>query len=225
MTLKASLYDQLTREELIRLLEARDNEPDNAEIYISSETPTIKRIISEVLAILFNEENKPIEKAMNLLLDYFNADWGYVAIFEEDGFSANFTCEVMSSWVKIHKDDRNKLTCDTIPWIIDTVKAGHDIVLGDIAGLPAEADIDKILLTKQQLKSMLIVPLTFHNKVQGFIGFDSIEPFLDCFGSGRHAYHCWYFLHNNRTLANQLQPGGIEKTYLQAEYKVSAVFQ
>ena len=175
MTLKASLYDQLTREELIRLLEARDNEPDNAEIYISSETPTIKRIISEVLAILFNEENKPIEKAMNLLLDYFNADWGYVAIFEEDGFSANFTCEVMSSWVKIPKDDRNKLTCDTIPWIIDTVKAGHDIVLGDIAGLPAEADIDKILLTKQQLKSMLMVPLTFHNKVQGFIGFDSIR--------------------------------------------------
>ena len=53
MTLKASLYDQLPREELIRLLEARDNEPDNAEIYISSETPTIKRIISEVLAILF----------------------------------------------------------------------------------------------------------------------------------------------------------------------------
>lgn len=175
MTLKASLYDQLPREELIRLLEARDNEPDNAEIYISSETPTIKRIISEVLAILFNEENKPIEKAMNLLLDYFNADWGYVAIFEEDGFSANFTCEVMSSWVKIPKDDRNKLTCDTIPWIIDTVKAGHDIVLGDIAGLPAEADIDKILLTEQQLKSMLIVPLTFHNKVQGFIGFDSIR--------------------------------------------------
>jgi len=81
----------------------------------------------------------------------------------------------MSSWVKIPKDDRNKLTCDTIPWIIDTVKAGHDIVLGDIAGLPAEADIDKILLTKQQLKSMLIVPLTFHNKVQGFIGFDSIR--------------------------------------------------
>ena len=31
MTLKASLYDQLPREELIRLLEARDNEPDNAD--------------------------------------------------------------------------------------------------------------------------------------------------------------------------------------------------
>lgn len=175
MTLKTSPYDRLPREELIRLLEARDNESDNAEVCISSETPTIKRIISEVLVILFNEENKPIEKAMNLLLDYFVADWGYVAIFEEDGLTANFTCEVLSEWTKIPKDDRNKLTYDTIPWIIDTVKAGHDIVLGDIAGLPAEADIDKILLTEQQLKSMLIIPLTFHNKVQGFIGFDSIR--------------------------------------------------
>ena len=146
---------------------------------------------------------------------------------KKTGFAANFTCEVMSSWVKIPKDDRNKLTCDTIPWIIDTVKAGHDIVLGDIAGLPAEADIDKILLTEQHLKSMLIVPLTFHNKVQGFIGFDSIRTsrFWTASESGRHAYHCWYFFHNNRTLANQLQPGRVEKTHLQAEYKVSAVFQ
>ena len=27
---------------------------------------------------------------MNLLLDYFNADWGYVAIFEEDRFFGQF---------------------------------------------------------------------------------------------------------------------------------------
>ena len=175
MTLKTSPYDQLTREELIRLLQARDNEPDNAQVRISSETPAIKRIISEVLVILFNEENKPIEKAMNLLLDYFNADWGYVAIFEEDGLTAHFTCEVMSSWVKVPKDNRDKLTYDTIPWIIDTVKSKRDIVLGDIAELPAEANTDKVLLSAQQLKSMLIIPLTFHNKVQGFIGFDSIR--------------------------------------------------
>ena len=96
MTLKASLYDQLPREELIRLLEARDNEPDNAEIYISSETPTIKRIISEVLAILFNEENKPIEKAMNLLLDYFNAEWGYARIASEENGGASWATTLCS---------------------------------------------------------------------------------------------------------------------------------
>ena len=63
---------------------------------------------------------------MNLLLDYFNADWGYVAIFEEDVLTAHFTCEVMSSWVKVPKDNRDKLTYDTIPWIIDTVKSKRE---------------------------------------------------------------------------------------------------
>ena len=81
----------------------------------------------------------------------------------------------MSEWVKVPKDDQSKLTYDTIPWIIDTVRDGHDIVLGDIAMLPSEAATDKALLTEQQLKSMLIIPLTFHNKVQGFIGFDSVR--------------------------------------------------
>lgn len=175
MTLKTSPYEQLTREELIQLLEARDNEPDRNKVRTPFEAPAIKRIISEVLVILFNEEKDPIGKAMRVLLDYFNADWGYVAIFEEDGQTANFICEVMSEWVKVPKDDQSKLTYDTIPWIIDTVRDGHDIVLGDIAMLPSEAATDKALLTEQQLKSMLIIPLTFHNKVQGFIGFDSVR--------------------------------------------------
>ena len=175
MTLKTSPYDLLTREELIQLLEVRDNEPDRSKVRTPFETPTIKRIISEVLVILFNEEKDPIEKAMRVLLDYFNADWGYVAIFEEDGQTANFICEAMSEWVKVPKDDQSKLTYDTIPWIIETVRNGHDIVLGDIAMLPSEAATDKALLTEQQLKSMLIIPLTFHNKVQGFIGFDSVR--------------------------------------------------
>ena len=110
MTLKTSPYDLLTREELIQLLEVRDNEPDRSKVRTPFETPTIKRIISEVLVILFNEEKDPIEKAMRVLLDYFNADWGYVAIFEEDGQTANFICEAMSEWVKVPKDDQSKLT-------------------------------------------------------------------------------------------------------------------
>lgn len=92
MTLKTSPYEQLTREELIQLLEARDNEPDRNKVRTPFEAPAIKRIISEVLVILFNEEKDPIGKAMRVLLDYFNADWGYVAIFEEDGQTANFIC-------------------------------------------------------------------------------------------------------------------------------------
>ena len=168
-------YNQLTKKELIRLLEEKDRKVEQRRNNHVSQTSNIKRIISEVLILLFNEENRPIEKSMRLLLNFFDADWGYIAIFEENNRIAYFPCEVTSSYIGTPKDDRNQLTYSTMPWIINTVKSGEDIVLCDIDDLPPEAHTDKLLLQEQELKSLLIIPLTFHNKVQGFIGFDSIR--------------------------------------------------
>jgi signal transduction histidine kinase/PAS domain-containing protein len=174
-TLTKSKYSQLSREELIRLLETRDKEQKANVNSTSSGFPNIKRIISEVLVLLFNEEEQPIEKSMELLLNFFNADWGYVAIFEEDGKTADFPCEVMSQWIEVPKEDHSELTYETIPWIMDTVKAGRDIIMCSMEDLPPEAHVDKQLLEMQRLKSMLIIPLSFHNQVKGFIGFDSVR--------------------------------------------------
>lgn len=174
-TLTKSKYSQLSREELIRLLETRDKEQKANVNRTSSGFPNIKRIISEVLVLLFNEEEQPIEKSMRLLLNFFDADWGYVAIFEEDGKTADFPCEVMSEWVEVPKEDHSELTYETIPWIMDTVKAGRDIIMCSMEDLPPEAHVDKQLLEMQRLKSMLIISLSFHNQVKGFIGFDSVR--------------------------------------------------
>lgn len=173
--LTESKYNRYSKEELIRLLEIRDAGQRKETNIPAAGHPAIKRIISEVLVLLFNEEEQPIEKSMRLLLSFFNADWGYVAIFEKDGQTASFPCEVMSEWVKVPKEDHSDLTYETIPWIMDTVKSGRDIVVCDMQHLPAEASVDKQLFDMQQLKSMLIIPLSFHNRIQGFIGFDSVR--------------------------------------------------
>ncbi len=174
-TLTKNKYNQLSKEELIQLLEAQDNrEKANAGISFT-EASNIKRIISEVLVLLFNEEQQPIEKAMSLLMNFFDADWGYVAIFEKDGRTAYFPCEVMSRWVEVPKENHSELTDETIPWIMKTVKSGRDIVMCSMDDLPPEAEVDKRLLEFQGLKSMLMIPLSFHNRIQGFIGFDSVR--------------------------------------------------
>lgn len=174
-TLTKNDYNKLSREELIRLLEAKDEARKTNAGVSFAEAPNIKRIISEVLVLLFNEEEDPIEKAMRLLLEFFNADWGYVAIFEKDGRTAYFPCEVMSEWVEVPKENHSELTEETIPWIMATVKSGNDIVMCCMSDLPSEAEIDNRLFRLQHLKSMLIIPLSFHNKIQGFIGFDSVR--------------------------------------------------
>ena len=174
-TLTKNKYSELSREELIRLLEAQDERQRVNAGNPVTEASNIKRIISEVLVLLFNEEQQPIEKAMSLLLNFFDADWGYVAIFEKDGRTAYFPCEVMSEWVEAPKENHSELTDETIPWIMKTVKSGRDIVMCDLCDLPAEAETDKRLFELQRLKSMLIIPLSFHNRIQGFIGFDSVR--------------------------------------------------
>ena len=174
-TLTKNKYSELSREELIRLLEAQDERQRVNAGNPVTEASNIKRIISEGLVLLFNEEQQPIEKAMSLLLNFFDADWGYVAIFEKDGRTAYFPCEVMSEWVEAPKENHSELTDETIPWIMKTVKSGRDIVMCDLCDLPAEAETDKRLFELQRLKSMLIIPLSFHNRIQGFIGFDSVR--------------------------------------------------
>ncbi|RHU28133.1 histidine kinase [Parabacteroides sp. TM07-1AC] len=174
-TLTKNKYSELSREELIRLLEAQDERQRVNAGNPVTEASNIKRIISEVLVLLFNEEQQPIEKAMSLLLNFFDADWGYVAIFEKDGRTAYFPCEVMSEWVEAPKENHSELTDETIPWIMKTVKSGRDIVMCDLCDLPSEAETDKRLFELQRLKSMLIIPLSFHNRIQGFIGFDSVR--------------------------------------------------
>ena len=55
-TLTKNKYNRLSKEELILLLEARDNERKADTGRSFAEASNIKRIISEVLVLLFNEE-------------------------------------------------------------------------------------------------------------------------------------------------------------------------
>ena len=222
-TLTKNKYNRLSKEELILLLEARDNERKADTGSSFAEASNIKRIISEVLVLLFNEERQPIEKAMSLLLNFFNADWGYVAIFEKDGRTAYFPYEVMSEWVEVPKENHSELTDETIPWIMETVKDGRDIVMCSMSDLPPrKAETDKKLFELQHLKSMLIIPLSFHNKIQGFIGFDSVRVQRFWTATEIEDLHiiASIFSLGDRTSGDTSQPGRIEETFGGAQHQI-----
>lgn len=138
--------------------------------------PNIKAIISKVLTLLFRSEKQDaIEDALKILLESFDTDWVYVASFEDKNHIAHFLYEVTSPWVHTSKEDASELSYETIPWMISTILSGEDIILHDIEDLPCDAHADRELFREQGLLSMLVIPLTFHEKIKGFIGFDSIR--------------------------------------------------
>lgn len=169
-------YDHLSKDELIRLLEERDRSTVVSSGRVPNEEGRIKQIISDVLMLLFSSEKKEsIDRALHLLMEYFDTDWVYVATFDKERKVAQFLYEVTSPWVHTTKEDASELSSDTIPWMIDTILRGEDIVLADIDRLPPEADVDRALLEEQGLLSMLVIPITYEGEVQGMIGFDSMR--------------------------------------------------
>ncbi|MEG2066454.1 MAG: ATP-binding protein [Tannerellaceae bacterium] len=110
---------------------------------------------------------------MQKLLTYFEVDWAYIGILREERKIVDFPCEVVSPWFVPPTNNSPELSYETIPWIIETIKSGRDIVLNDVNNMPKEIIADRELIHLQQLKSTLIIPLSFHNQIQGFIGFDS----------------------------------------------------
>lgn len=171
------IYNHLSKNELIRLLEERDGKSSVGGASSSpGEEKGIKRIISDVLMLLFSSDKKEsIDRALHLLMEFFDTDWVYVATFDKEQKIAHFLYEVTSRWVHTSKEDASELTSDTIPWMIDTILRGEDIVLADIDRLPAEAQVDRFLLEEQGLLSMLVIPIKYDGEVQGMIGFDSMR--------------------------------------------------
>lgn len=134
----------------------------------------MKSVVSEVLVLLFSSERREsIEKALTLLLDFFNADWVYVARFYKEQNIVDFLYEVKTRWVHVPEDDSPRISFESFPWIIKTLLSGEDIILNNLDELPFEAETDKNLFKKQQLSSTLMIPLSFEGEIRGMIGFDS----------------------------------------------------
>ncbi len=171
-------YEHLSKEESVRLPEERDSGVirNNAIPDAVCQENEIKNVISDVLVLLFSSEKKEsIDRALHLLMNFFDADWVYVATFDTEGKTATFQYEATSPWVEASKENVSELTVDTIPWMIRTLLQGKDIVVPDVCNLPGEARTDKVLFDEQHLSSLLALPITYNGEVKGLIGFDSIR--------------------------------------------------
>lgn len=137
----------------------------------------IKQVISHILKLLFNSDQKEaLEKALEYLLSFLQADWIYIAAFDETEESTNILFKSQAAWLNsVAEEIPPILPFNMFPWMVATIKAGQNVILDDVNDFPAEAEKDKLFFKKQGYVSMLVLPLTFQDKVQGFIGFDFIQ--------------------------------------------------
>lgn len=136
----------------------------------------IKQLFSEINLLLIRSDKKEnIDKAMQMLLDYYDIDWIYVAFFDAENALVHCVYEMMRK--KGDEIDENliRLSYENIPWTIRTLASGSELILKDLKDIPTDEETDMRLMKSIGMKSFMAAPLFFNEEIKGFIGFSSLR--------------------------------------------------
>lgn len=178
-----SEYADYSREDLIReieILKAKDSSVNDEKKYknrMLTNMISLRKTLSDVLSLLLSSEHKEvIDQALLVILKFFDVDRVYIGNFKEERNTVDFTHEVTyKGIISMREDLLRNLSSDDIPWWIENIKGGKDIIIFDVEKMPAEAAAEQHLLLLQDIVSLLILPVFHNGKVCGFIGLDSVR--------------------------------------------------
>lgn len=136
----------------------------------------LRKAITEILSLLLSSQQSSIlEEALFRTLQFFDVDRVYIGTFDTSTAIVDFTNEVTCDRViSMREDLLRQLSKEEIPWWIDNIQNGKDIVIRDVSQMPSEACREQHLLQLQEVLSLLAIPFFKQGKPFGFIGLDSV---------------------------------------------------
>jgi len=120
-----------------------------------------------------------IEDAINVSLAdmgrFSGASRVYVFLLRGDGDVVDNTHEWCAKGVSPQIDNLRNLPVAEFPWWMGMLRKGEVIQIEDVSKMPAEAKHERETLERQQIKSLLVLPLSIAGKLGGFVGFDNVS--------------------------------------------------
>ncbi len=136
-------------------------------------------IITDISTSLINidleEIDDYIEKALEKIGEFTDADRSYIFLFYDDLKKMDNAYEWCAEDVKSQKDVLQDMSTDDFPWVMEKLKAFDNITIPKVSDLPPEAEAEKEHFCDQNIGSLLAVPMVSNRCLKGFIGYDDVE--------------------------------------------------
>lgn len=134
-------------------------------------------LISEISAMLTDidtkKSNTTINSALGEIAKFTSADSAYVFEFSDDLKHFSMTHLWKNVFVETNIEHMQKFNCADMPWWISRIVSRQPVIATSIDDLPEQAYLEKRIIRSQNIKSIIDVPLSFENRVIGFIGMSS----------------------------------------------------
>lgn len=135
---------------------------------------TVAAISTTFINLPLDAIDENIDATLETIGSFVGVDRSYIFLFEDDGRIEN-----IYSWcapeIEPHHWPFEELTVDQFPWLIEQIKRSGVFFIEQIAQLPPPARVEKQYWQKQNIQSVLIVPMVYGGALMGFLEFDSVQ--------------------------------------------------
>jgi len=134
----------------------------------------ISRISSDFINMPPDKVNQGIDRALSEIGVFTSIDRAYLFLLSEDGASADNTHEWCSPGTAAQIGHLQGVPMSSLPWFNKQIRAMQSIIIPRVADLPAEASEEYSHFMRQDIRSLIVVPMEYQGALKGFIGFDSV---------------------------------------------------
>ncbi|MFX1387650.1 MAG: ATP-binding protein [Promethearchaeota archaeon] len=135
-----------------------------------------EKTISTVSSQFVNPDD--LDEAINSSLKEIGklsqASRSYLFLFNPDNITMSNTHEWCADDVSPQIEDLQNLPMDIFPWSTNKLKEGEILNIENVENLPPEASAEKDEFLRENIKSLIFLPLKIGEKIAGFIGFDNV---------------------------------------------------
>lgn len=139
----------------------------------------IENLVTNTSTQFISLETKDLDAEINRALEaigtFGGVDRSYVFIFEDDGKTMNNTHEWCQTGIEPQLSKLQGLRMHEVPWFAERLISGPFFQISSVANLPLEASAEKQEFQRQQIQSLVIVPMVLRGKLFGFLGLDSVR--------------------------------------------------
>jgi len=136
----------------------------------------IATISTKFINLPTQEIDSAVSEALRVIGEFAGVDRSHLYIFSEDGLTMSKTHEWFAEGLQPQIERLQSIPLDRIPWAIDQLRRHLPIHISRVADLPPEASREKeLILSIDNIQSLIIVPLVRQGKTIGFLGLDAIH--------------------------------------------------
>ncbi len=135
----------------------------------------IAQISTDFIKAELNQIDKQINKSLEKIAEFAEADRSYVFLFSDDMNFMSNVYEWYRKGVQPFKEKLQNIPASDLPWFTENIQKKPVVLVEDVDDLPPEAENEKKEWQSENIKTIICMPLKSGGKIIGFIGFDFVE--------------------------------------------------